>query len=61
MALPQIPIQTGSALPSLDREEDVQLAADQDAEIANMEEAMGLDPVDAEQAVIEILKSKNLI
>ena len=54
MALPQIPIQSGSALPSLDREEDVQLAADQDAEIAHMEEAMGLDPGDAEQEVIEM-------
>ena len=51
---PQLPIQAGATLPSLDREEDVQQAADQDEDIEQLEEALGLDSDEAEQEVIEL-------
>ena len=54
MANPQLPIQAGSALPSLDREEDVQKATDQDDEIDQLEHDLGLDSDEAEQEVIEL-------
>jgi hypothetical protein len=55
MANPQIPIQMGSNLPGLDgREEDLQEAAEQDAEMDAYEEALGLDPEDVEEEVIEL-------
>ena len=54
MANPQIPIQAGAALPSLDREEDLQQAIDQDEEVAQLEEDLGLDSDEAEQEVIEL-------
>ena len=54
MANPQLPIQAGAALPGLDREEDVQQAAEQDAEMDQYEQVLGLDPEDVEQEVIEL-------
>ena len=55
MANPQIPIQTGANLPGLsDREEDVRLAQEQDAEMDEYEQALGLDPEDVEEEVIEL-------
>jgi hypothetical protein len=54
MAQPQLPIQTGGNLPSLDREEDVKLAAEQEAEMNHYEEVLGLDPSEVEQEVIEL-------
>jgi len=53
MAQPQIPIQMGGNLLGLDREEDIDLAAEQDAEMESYEDALGLDPDEVEQEVIE--------
>ena len=54
MANPLIPIQSGNNLPGLDREEDVKKAAAQDAEMDYYEEALGLEPGDVEEEVIEL-------
>jgi len=54
MATPQLPIQMGGNLPGLDREEDIQEATAQDAEMEMYEEALGLDPQEVEQEVIEL-------
>jgi len=55
MANPQIPMQMGANLPGLtDREEDIELASQQDAEMDAFEEALGLDPEDVEEEVIEL-------
>lgn len=54
MANPQIPIQMGANLPGLEREEDVKLAAEQDAEMDHYEEVLGLEPGEVEQEVIEL-------
>lgn len=54
MANPTIPMQMGANLPGLDREEDLQLAAQQDAEMDHYEEVLGLEPDEAEQEVIEL-------
>ena len=54
MANPIIPIQSGGALPSLDTEENVQEAQLQDAEMDMYEEALGLEPGDVEEEVIEL-------
>jgi hypothetical protein len=55
MANPQLPIQMGSNLPGLDdREEDVKLAAQQDADMDAYEEALGLDSNEVEEEVIEL-------
>ena len=55
MATPQIPIQMGGNLPGLDdREEDIQEATEQDAEMQAYEEELGLDPEQVEQEVIEL-------
>ena len=54
MANPQLPIQTGSNLPGLEREQDIETAAEQDAEMDHYEEVLGLDPADIEQEVIEL-------
>jgi len=53
MANPRLPIQTGSNLPGLDREEEIHDAKDQDAEMEAFEDELGLDEDDAEQEVIE--------
>jgi hypothetical protein len=47
-------MQTGGNLPSLDREEDVKLAAEQEAEMDHYEEVLGLDPSEVEQEVVEL-------
>lgn len=54
MANPQIPMQLGGNLPGLDREEDLEQAAEQDAQMDYYEEALGLEPGDVEQEVIEL-------
>jgi hypothetical protein len=53
MAQPILPMQTGANLPGLEREEDIELAAQQDAEMDYYEEALGLEPGDVEQEIIE--------
>ncbi|CAB4129558.1 hypothetical protein UFOVP118_90 [uncultured Caudovirales phage] len=55
MAQPKLPIQSGGNLQALDqREEDVELATEQDAETNHLAEELGLDTEDAEQEVIEL-------
>lgn len=54
MANPQIPMQMGANLPGLERDEDVKLAAQQDAEMDHYEEVLGLDPQEVEEEVIEL-------
>jgi hypothetical protein len=46
-------MQTGANLPGLEKEEDLELAAIQDAEMDYYEEALGLEPGDVEQEIIE--------
>jgi hypothetical protein len=53
MAQPTLPMQMGSNLPGLERDEDVKDAAQQDAEMDYYEEALGLEPGDVEQEIIE--------
>jgi chaperonin GroES len=54
MANPQIPIQLGQNLPGLERDEEIKDAAAQDAEMDYYEEALGLDPGEVEEEVIEL-------
>ena len=54
MQNPQIPMQLGGTLPGLDREEDVKEAAAKDAEMDYYENALGLEPGDVEEEVIEL-------
>ena len=54
MAQPTLPIQTGENLPGLDREEDIQQAAEQDAEMQEYEDKLGLDESEVEEEVIEL-------
>lgn len=54
MANPTLPIQAGAALPGLDTEQTVQEAQAQDAEMDYYEEALGLEPGDVEEEVIEL-------
>ena len=54
MANPQIPIQTGGNLPGLDREEDIQEATQQEADMQAYEEQLGLDSSEVEEEVIEL-------
>mgnify|MGYP003645204226 CR=1 FL=1 len=51
---PQIPLQVGQNLPGLETEQNIQEAQMQDAEMDAYEEALGLDPEDVEQEVIEL-------
>ena len=51
---PQFPIQAGSTLPSLEREDDLHEAQEQDAEMEAYEDTLGLDPDEVEQEVIEL-------
>ena len=46
-------MQTGANLPGLEKEEDLELAAQQDAEMDYYEEALDLEPGDVEQEIIE--------
>jgi hypothetical protein len=54
MANPQLPMQTGGNLPGLDREEDIQEATQQEADMQAYEEELGLDPTEVEEEVIEL-------
>ena len=55
MAQPKLPIQAGGNLPALDeREEDLELATDQDKETEEFAEELGLDDDQAHQEVIEL-------
>jgi len=54
MANPQIPIQSGSYLPSLDKEEDIQKAKAQDADMDYYEKELGLEEDEVEEEVIEM-------
>jgi hypothetical protein len=54
MANPQLPMQMGGNLPGLDREEDIQEATAQDAEMRAYEEELGLDAQEVEEEVIEL-------
>lgn len=46
-------MQTGANLPGLEKEQDLELAAQQDAEMDYYEETLGLEPGDVEQEIIE--------
>lgn len=54
MANPQIPIQMGGNLPGLERDQDLQEAQMQDEEMQMYEDALGLDPQEVEEEVIEL-------
>jgi len=54
MAQPQLPIQSGGNLPGLDRESDIKDAKQQDAEMEEYEDVLGLDPDEVEQELIEL-------
>lgn len=54
MANPILPIQTGANLPGLETDENVKEAAAQDAEMDYYEEALGLEPGDVEEEIIEL-------
>lgn len=53
MANPKLPIQTGNNLPMQDREDEIHDAKDQDIEMEEFEDALGLDEDEVEQEVIE--------
>jgi len=54
MANPILPIQSGANLPGLETEENIQEAMAQDAEMDYYEDALGLEPGDVEEEVIEL-------
>ena len=54
MANPQIPMQIGANLPGLETEENIQEAQMQEEEMERIEEALGLDPTDVEEEIIEL-------
>jgi hypothetical protein len=54
MAQPQLPMQIGGNLPGLDREQDIEEATQQDADMQAYEEELGLDPTEVEEEVIEL-------
>ena len=54
MANPILPIQSGANLPGLENEQNVKEAAAQDAEMDYYEDALGLEPGDVEEEVIEL-------
>ena len=55
MANPQLPIQSGGNLPALDtREEDLEKAQEQDADMQAYEAELGLDPQEVEEELIEL-------
>jgi hypothetical protein len=53
MAQPILPMQMGTNLPGLEREQDLELEAKQDAEMDYYEETLGLEPDDVEEEIIE--------
>jgi hypothetical protein len=54
MANPQLPIQTGANLPGLETEQTIEEAQAQDAQMDYYEEALGLEPGDVEEEIIEL-------
>jgi hypothetical protein len=54
MANPQFPIQAGSNLPGLETEQNIEEAQQQDAEMDYYEEALGLEPGDVEEEIVEL-------
>jgi hypothetical protein len=54
MANPNIPLQNGGTLPSLDREKDLHEDLEQDAEMEHYADVLGLDDEEVEQEVIEL-------
>jgi hypothetical protein len=54
MANPILPVQSGANLPGLENEQNVKEAAAQDAEMDYYEDALGLEPGDVEEEVIEL-------
>jgi hypothetical protein len=53
--LPQLPLQMGTRLPGLDdRDEDMELALEQEAEMDHIEEVLGLDHDEVEEELIEL-------
>jgi hypothetical protein len=54
MANPILPIQSGANLPGLETDENVKEAAAQDAEMDYYEDALGLEPGDVEEEIIEL-------
>ena len=54
MANPILPIQTGANLPSLETEQTIEEAMAQDAEMDYYEEALGLEPGDVEEEIVEL-------
>ena len=54
MAQPTIPLQMGANLPGLETEEDIKEAQMQDVQMDYYEEALGLEPGDVEEEVIEL-------
>jgi hypothetical protein len=54
MANPILPIQSGANLPGLETEQNIQEAMAQDAEMDYYEDALGLEPGDVEEEIIEL-------
>ena len=54
MAQPSLPIQIGGNLPSLDREDEIKDAKQQDADMEEYEDILGLDSDEVEQELIEL-------
>jgi hypothetical protein len=54
MANPKLPMQMGANLPSLDTEEELDVALEQEAETEHFEEVLGLEPGEGEEEVIEL-------
>jgi hypothetical protein len=54
MANPILPIQSGANLPGLETEQTIQEAQAQDAQMDYYEEALGLEPGDVEEEIIEL-------
>jgi hypothetical protein len=54
MAQPIIPIQSGANLPGLDTEQNIEEAQAQDAQMDYYEDALGLEPGDVEEEIIEL-------
>ena len=54
MANPKLPMQAGSNLPSLEREEELDEALMQQEEVEHFEDVLGLEPGEAEEEVIEL-------
>ena len=52
--LPNLPIQQGANLPSLETEEDIEEALEQEAEMEHYEEVLGLEPEEVEEEIIEL-------